>query len=91
MISMIKHINVKISGKVQGVGFRFCTHEQLVDLGLPGKVDNLPDGSVLVDTEGEEEKLSRLIEWCKVGPSGALVENVQVTEVAGQFEPLKNG
>lgn len=88
---MIKHINIKITGKVQGVGFRFCTFEQFVVLGLQGKADNQPDGSVLIDTEGEDEKLNRLIDWCKIGPSGASVENVEVTEMTEPFVPLKNG
>ena len=85
----MKHINIKVSGRVQGVGFRFCTYEQFVDLGLVGKAENQPDGSVLIDTEGEEEKLNKLIEWCKVGPTGAKVENVEVTEAEGAFVPLK--
>ena len=87
----MKHINIKVIGKVQGVGFRFCTFEQFVYLGLEGKADNMPDGSVLIDTEGEEEKLSRLIDWCKQGPSGAVVENVEVTDAVGSFIPLKKG
>jgi acylphosphatase len=88
---MTKHINIKISGKVQGVGFRFCTYEKFVDLGLIGKVENMPDGSVSVETEGEDEKLDRLIQWCKIGPSGAQVENVEVAQMPGPFIPLKNG
>jgi acylphosphatase len=60
---MNKHINVKITGKVQGVGFRFSAYEKFVDLGLVGKAENIADG-VLVDTEGPDDKLDALIEWC---------------------------
>ena len=88
---MTKHINIKIYGQVQGVGFRFCSYEQFVDLGLPGKAENMPDGSVLIDTEGEEQVLNQLIEWCHKGPMGARVEKVEVIEAAGNFEPLKMG
>ncbi len=87
---MNKHIHIKISGKVQGVGFRFSTYEQLVDLGLVGRAENTEDRAVLVDTEGPEEKLVQLIQWCKTGPTGAKVENVEITEINTPFVPLKN-
>ena len=88
---MDKHINVKITGKVQGVGFRWTLYEKFVELGLQGKAENTSDGGVLADTEGPEEKLTNLIDWCKVGPTGAKVENVEVLEIAEPFVPLKNG
>ena len=88
---MTKHISIKISGKVQGVGFRFSTYEKFVDLDLQGKAENTPDRSVLVDVEGPEDKLEALIEWCKQGPTGARVENVEVSDVPGPFVPLKMG
>lgn len=87
---MIKHINIIVKGKVQGVGFRFCSYEQFVDLGLQGKAENQKDGSVLVDAEGEEEKLNKLVEWCHQGPMGAKVEAVEVKEMTEAFVPLKN-
>ena len=87
---MNKHINVKIIGKVQGVGFRFSTYEKFVELGLQGKAENTADG-LLVDAEGPEEKLPQLIEWCKQGPVGARVENIEVIEMTEPFMPLKNG
>lgn len=88
---MKKHINIKISGKVQGIGFRFCTYEKFVELGLVGKAENVADGAVSVNAEGEEPKLQELIMWCKQGPVGAKVENVTVTELSEAFVPLKMG
>lgn len=88
---MNKHINIKISGKVQGVGFRFCAYEKFVELELQGKAENVADGGVLVDAEGPEEKLSGLIEWCKVGPAGAKIDHVEVIEIAEPFVPVKMG
>lgn len=87
---MIKHLNIKISGRVQGVGFRFCAYEKFVELGLQGKAENTPDGAVLVDAEGPEERLSSLTEWCGRGPTGAKVSNVEVVEVSEPFVPQKN-
>ncbi|MDR3642544.1 MAG: acylphosphatase [Candidatus Doudnabacteria bacterium] len=88
---MAKHLNIKISGKVQGVGFRFCSYEKFVDLGLQGRAENTQDRGVLLDVEGPDPELERLIEWCKQGPSGAHVEKVEVTEITTPFVPLKNG
>ena len=88
---MVKHINVKITGKVQGVGFRYCAYEKFVELGLLGKAENTPDRAVLIDVEGPEDKLDLLTEWCRRGPTGAEVENVEIIEVAEPFVPLKNG
>ena len=87
---MSKHININISGKVQGVGFRFSAYEKFVELGIQGKAENTNDGGVSIDVEGPEDKLENLISWSKIGPTGARVENVQVTEINEPFVPLKN-
>jgi acylphosphatase len=88
---MIKHINIKISGRVHGVGFRWSAYEKFAELGLQGKAENIPGAGVLVDAEGPEDKLAALAEWCKQGPMGAKVENTEVVEVTEPFTPLKNG
>jgi len=88
---MAKHINIKIFGRVQGIGFRFCAYEKFVELGLAGKAENTEDRGMLVDVEGPEEKLEQLISWCRVGPTGAKVDRVEVTEVAEPFVALKMG
>jgi acylphosphatase len=88
---MTKHINIKISGWVLGVGFRYCAYEKFVELGLAGKAENTQDRGVLLDVEGSEEKLAVLLEWCHKGPLGAKVERVDVTELSEPFVPLKMG
>ena len=62
---------------VQGVGFRFSTVRQARRLGLSGYVRNLPDGSVEVVAEGEEQMLERLASWLSHGPPGSYVRHVQ--------------
>jgi acylphosphatase len=47
-------------------------------LNVTGWVRNLPDGSVEVVCEGDKDKLDRVIQFCRVGPSGARVKNVDV-------------
>ena len=61
---------------VQGVGFRYAVYRLARSLGLVGFVRNEPDGSVLIEAEGEDTKLNELIEWCHTGPAGAGVEKV---------------
>jgi len=88
---MTKHISIKITGWVQGVGFRFCAYEKFAELELLGKAENTQDRGVLVEAEGPEEKLSLLAEWCHKGPMGAKVDRVDVTELTEPFVPLKMG
>ena len=75
-----KHFNIKITGFVQGVFFRASTKEKADSLGITGMVRNEPDGSVYTEAEGEENDLTRFIEWCNRGPAHARVEKCQVEE-----------
>lgn len=65
-----------MSGRVQGVGFRFFAEEQARLEGLSGWVRNLPDGRVEAIAEGEEESVTRFERALHRGPRGALVEQV---------------
>ncbi|SFC13517.1 acylphosphatase [Alkalibacterium subtropicum] len=73
-------IRADISGRVQGVGFRFSTKQTADELGIKGIVRNEPDGTVHVEAMGDREQLSRFIEALRKGPSpAAQVEKVVVT------------
>ncbi len=83
---MIKHVNIKVFGEVQGIGFRYETLAKARSLNLKGFVRNEPDGSVRIEAEGREEDLNKFIEWCKDGPRGAAIQNVNI-----EYQPeLKN-
>ena len=71
--------HVLVSGKVQGVFFRQKTQQQAQIFGITGWVRNLPDGRVEAVFEGEEEAVKALVDYCRQGPSIAIVENVNVT------------
>ncbi len=73
---MVKTVEVKVFGKVQGVGFRFSSYEKFVELSLQGQAENLPDGSVRVVMTGEEENLKLFLRWAQKGPQGARVEKM---------------
>jgi acylphosphatase len=79
---MQKHFIIKVSGKVQGVFYRASTKEVADPLGLKGFVRNEPDGSVYIEAEGDEALLEKFIAWCKQGPRMAIVDHVDITEVA---------
>jgi acylphosphatase len=73
-----------ISGRVQGVGFRWFTSDAAQREGLAGYVRNLPDGRVEAVAEGDEDGLARFEAALWRGPARAHVDDVRVTGV----EPL---
>jgi acylphosphatase len=66
-------LHVRITGRVQGVGFRWFVREEARRLGLSGWVTNRPDGEVEVRAAGESSSLARLRRALEVGPTGATV------------------
>ncbi len=74
-----KAVDVRITGLVQGVSFRFHTREQAHRLGVAGWVRNEPDGSVTGHFEGPGDAVDALVEWCGHGPAYAEVDQVTVT------------
>ena len=76
----MKAIQARVTGRVQGVSFRWYAQERARSLGVSGWVRNEPDGSVLLHAEGDDEAVDSLVEWCRQGPSMAKVGNVAVRE-----------
>ena len=79
---MLRHYNIKIKGKVQGVNYRFNAQAQAHKCNLTGFVKNKPDGSVYCEVEGFEENINKFIEWCYVGSRYAEVIEVNSEEAA---------
>lgn len=77
-LSKQTHAHAFISGKVQGVGYRYSTMNEAKKLGLNGWVRNLPDSRVEAVFEGESEVVEEMIRWCHQGPRSAVVNDVQV-------------
>lgn len=63
---------------MQGVYFRANAQRRALELALRGWVRNLADGRVEAVCEGERDMIEQLIAWCRVGPPGARVDNVDV-------------
>ncbi len=69
-----------MSGRVQGVGFRWECRARARDAGVGGFVRNLSDGRVEGAFEGPDEAVEALVAWCREGPAGASVAAVDVRE-----------
>ncbi len=72
---------MKIEGDVQGVGFRFFTQRSACTLGIKGYVENAPDGSVIIEAEGEPSQLDQFVLFAAKGPQWARIEQVHYETV----------
>lgn len=72
---------INVSGRVQGVGFRWNAANEARIRGLKGFVKNLSDGRVYIEAEGSPDQLETFVEWCKRGPSRGTVEMVNVDKL----------
>jgi len=71
-----KHIF--INGKVTGVFFRAFIRERAINLGLNGWVKNLDENTVEAVFEGDKEKVDKMTELCKKGPSEAKIKKIEI-------------
>ena len=79
----MKTVTMKVTGLVQGVGFRWTTQMIAQDLGITGTVKNNPDGSVPIVAQGEELPLEHFIKKIKASPSVAgHVDHVDLNTVS---------
>lgn len=75
-ISGKKHKNIRITGRVQGVGFRYAVRSVASSLGITGFARNLPNGDVYIEAEGDDMQLADFMTWCHQGPPRAVVKIV---------------
>ncbi|MDH6085357.1 acylphosphatase [Umezakia ovalisporum] len=74
----IVRAHVLVSGRVQGVGYRYATVDTASQLGLTGWVRNLPDNRVEAVFEGAGAVVEEMVRWCHIGPPAAMVKDVVV-------------
>ncbi len=88
---MIKHVDITITGKVQGVGFRYSALDEALELGLKGIVKNLNRNQIQIEVEGEVDILKQYLRWCHQGPQGCKIDKVDYasTEELKNFEEFK--
>jgi acylphosphatase len=78
---------IRVSGIVQGVGYRAALRQQAHSLGVTGWVRNRADGSVEALAHGTPAALEALIAWARRGPPGARVADVRISEVTAESAP----
>lgn len=71
---------VVVHGLVQGVFFRDSVRRRASSAGVSGWVRNNPNGTVEAVFEGEQDAVDRLVDFCREGPRGALVDGIEVYE-----------
>lgn len=86
-----ERLSARITGRVQGVGFRNFTQHRARDLGLTGWVRNESDGSVRLEAEGDAEALDDLETAIHDGPRLARVDTVEVdrTDATNEFSTFR--
>ena len=82
---MIETKHLRISGKVQGVGFRAAMYRQAVRLNITGWVRNRKDGVVEAVIQGPVKTVAEMLVWARRGPCGARVDQVEVKNADGVF------
>ena len=82
----VERLRAVVRGRVQGVGFRWSVWRRAEQLGLAGRAENRPDGSVLVEAEGPADALDELEAFLKIGPPAAKVDSLD-----SRREPLTGG
>ena len=82
-----QRLRAVVRGEVQGVGFRWSVQRQAGELGLTGYAENLPDGSVRVEAEGDPARLDQLEAYLRQGPRWAEVESLDAQRLpaTGEF------
>ena len=86
-MSRAERLRAVVKGEVQGVGFRWSVQRQAHELGLTGYAENLPDGSVRVEAEGDPDRLDQLESFLHRGPQWAEVQSLDAerTPATGEF------
>ncbi len=74
-----------ISGRVQGVGFRYSMQQEALRLGATGWVRNRADGTVEAQIHGSPEVIAAMLKWARRGPPAARVEHLLVEFAEGNF------
>ncbi|WP_428241285.1 acylphosphatase [Gynuella sp.] len=82
-MSQTKSVRVLVTGRVQGVGFRYSTRQMAVSLGVTGHAKNLADGRVEVQAHGSPAEIAQLLTWLRQGPEFARVEHLETEDITG--------
>ena len=84
-------LHLIVSGRVQGVGFRYSTYDKAKEFAVAGWVRNTASGEVEIMAEGKQENLQMLAAWARQGPPSAHVTRVgeEWTDFTGEFKEFR--
>lgn len=83
---MMVQYEITVTGRVQGVGYRYFVIQKATEMGITGWVKNSVDGSVIIVAQGIEEEIKTFIDYLYIGPTSARVD--QISKV--KFNSLGN-
>jgi acylphosphatase len=83
----MRSVRLRISGYVQGVGFRYAMQDEAARRGVHGWVRNRRDGSVEALLQGEAGAVEALIAWARQGPRGARVSALEISPAEESVAP----
>ena len=81
---MVTTVSFVVSGRVQGVGFRYHTQNRAIQLGLTGWVRNRADGDVEGIVQGNSQDIETMLDWLGAGPSYARVTKLECEGIEDQ-------
>ena len=76
----MKVYEITVKGRVQGVGYRYFAKSKADLLKIKGWVKNLQNGNVSIHAEGDEQSIQTFIDYCRQGPTRAIVKELLVNE-----------
>jgi len=76
-----KTVFIIVTGRVQGVGFRYFTRHKAEENNIKGWVKNTASGQVEIEASGEKQDLEAFIDWIRIGPARAMIKTVSVSEI----------
>lgn len=85
----MRRVRFVVSGRVQGVGFRWFVRAEALPLGLNGWIRNREDGAVEGEVEGRADAIDALEACLEVGPASAIVTNVDISEISDDLPSYK--
>jgi len=77
-----RQVYIIISGRVQGVGFRYFARHKAEEFNIVGWVKNTPDGKVEIEASGEPQNLNTFVDWMKIGPARAIIKTFSVSDIS---------
>ncbi len=78
---IMKAIEIRIEGKVQGVGMRFFLQQEAKKVNITGHVSNLPTKDILIIAEGTVESIEKFTKICQLGSSRSVINKFNITNI----------